>query len=95
MRLNNFQVQQIKNAFNLYLQNYELRLFGSRIFDDKKGGDIDLLLLTDEKISLKEKWNIRREIEKFLGQQKIDIVNFTHNQNHPFKNIIMGDSILL
>ena len=35
MRLNKNQSQAIKEAFSLYLQNFELRLFGSRIYDDK------------------------------------------------------------
>lgn len=95
MRLNKNQLQAIKEAFSLYLQNYELRLFGSRVFDDKKGGDIDLLVLTNNRITLNEKWKIRREIEKNLGPQKIDIVNFTYKQENEFKNYILGESIIL
>ena len=95
MRLNKIQSQAIKDAFSLYLQNFELRLFGSRIYDDKNGGDIDLLVLTNNRLTLNEKWKIRREIEKNLGPQKIDIVNFTFNQEDEFKNYILGESIIL
>jgi len=95
MRLNKNQSQAIKEAFSLYLQNFELRLFGSRIHDDKNGGDIDLLVLTNNRLTLNEKWKIRREIEKNLGFQKIDIVNFTFNQENEFKNYILGESIIL
>jgi predicted nucleotidyltransferase len=48
-------------------------LFGSRVDDAKKGGDIDIAILS-EKIKLLERIKIRRNIVDVLGEQKIDIV---------------------
>ncbi len=76
-------------------EDCKLYLFGSRVDDSKKGGDIDLLLLTDEKIKLKEKWAIKRKIYDLIGEQKIDLVNFTHSEEDAFKDIILEDAILL
>ncbi|MGZ5007863.1 MAG: nucleotidyltransferase domain-containing protein [Methylobacter sp.] len=55
----------------------EVRLFGSRVDDSKRGGDIDLLIETDQvdvdaiaraEISLLTKLQIK------LGEQKIDVL---------------------
>ena len=95
MRLSEFQYQSIKKVVADYLTNYELKLFGSRTNDNAKGGDIDLLILTKEKLKLEEKWAIRREIEKLIGQQKIDIVIFTFDDVNPFKELILENAIKL
>jgi predicted nucleotidyltransferase len=95
MRLSEFQYQSIRNVVADYLSNYELKLFGSRTDDNAKGGDIDLLILTDSKLKLDDKWAIRREIEKLIGQQKIDIVNFTFDEENPFKELILENAIKL
>jgi predicted nucleotidyltransferase len=48
-------------------------LFGSRADDSKKGGDIDIAILS-QTIRLAERMRIRRDIVDALGEQKIDIV---------------------
>jgi predicted nucleotidyltransferase len=48
-------------------------LFGSRTDDSKKGGDIDIAILS-RAIKLPERMRIRRDIVDALGEQKIDIV---------------------
>lgn len=95
MRLSEFQYQSIKKVVANYLSNYELKLFGSRINDNAKGGDIDLLILTENKLKMETKWALRREIEKLIGEQKIDIVNFTFDEKSPFKDLIMENAVKL
>jgi predicted nucleotidyltransferase len=48
-------------------------LFGSRVDDAKKGGDIDIAILSS-KIDIDGRMKIRRNIVDLLGEQKIDIV---------------------
>jgi predicted nucleotidyltransferase len=50
-------------------------LFGSRTDDAKKGGDIDIAILS-EKISgaVMEQIQVRRSICNSIGEQKLDIV---------------------
>ncbi|MCL1947680.1 MAG: nucleotidyltransferase domain-containing protein [Chitinivibrionia bacterium] len=48
-------------------------LFGSRADDTKKGGDIDIAVLSGV-ISRKNKYDIVYEIEKQIGEQKIDFI---------------------
>lgn len=79
MRLSPKEVKAILISFRSILSNisFELYLFGSRTDDNKKGGDIDLLLVV-ENLSEKEKLidlksKIKSEIFKYIPEQKIDI----------------------
>jgi predicted nucleotidyltransferase len=85
----------IKNLVSTLVPDSECYLFGSRTLDDAKGGDIDLLLITPEKIALRQIMMLRREILNRLGEQKIDIVNFPRTSNHPFLKIAMDGAIPL
>lgn len=70
-------------------------LFGSRINPLARGGDIDLLLLTDTKLPLKRVRELRRAILSQIGEQKLDIVNFAKQAEHPFKDIALQDGLTL
>ena len=93
MRLSEDEIVSIKSVFSDKMNNYELRLFGSRVDDKAKGGDIDLLLLTKNKIDLPLKWSLLRSIIEKIGEQKIDLVNFRFNEKDNFKDMIMRDSV--
>jgi hypothetical protein len=73
----------------------ECFLFGSRVIDNGRGGDIDLLLLTPEKLSLALIRGIRRGILNTIGEQKLDIVNFSHASTHPFKTAALEHALKL
>jgi len=87
--------QTIKNLVSRLVPDSECYLFGSRTLDDAKGGDIDLLLITQDKIPLRQILMLRREILNRIGEQKIDIVNFPRTSNHPFLKIAMDGAIQL
>jgi predicted nucleotidyltransferase len=70
-------------------------LFGSRAVDGGRGGDIDLLLMTPEKLPLSMIRRIRRGILNVIGEQKLDIVNFEHHSTHPFKDAALEHAIRL
>jgi predicted nucleotidyltransferase len=72
-----------------------LYLFGSRTNDDAKGGDIDLLILTKNQVNKRIFRTIRIEFFKKFGWQKIDLVNFTYDENSVFKKNIQTDAIEL
>lgn len=48
-------------------------LFGSRVDDQARGGDIDLLVLSD-RLGFDDLWPIRREILDRIGWQKLDLI---------------------
>ncbi len=71
-------------------------LFGSRTDDSKKGGDIDILILSDKKWTLDDIFNLKIQFYKTFGEQKLDIVNYEKNQKDPFiKEYILKEAILL
>ena len=50
MRMSEKDIFIIKSTILKYIQNAKIILFGSRTDDNKKGGDIDTLVQTDERI---------------------------------------------
>ena len=61
----------------------ELFLFGSRVDPKKKGGDIDLLLVTDEYTKLKMnelRLYLKALLREAAGDQKVDLSVATHEQ---------------
>ncbi len=75
MRLNKNYIKVIKKSFSEIFNKGEIYLFGSRVDDSKKGGDIDLYLIVDNKIDLfKNKIKFLAKIKRELGEQKIDII---------------------
>ena len=74
MRLINNEVSIIKNTILEYISDATIILFGSRVYDNKKGGDIDLLVQTSEDITLKNKLKILTMIELRGITRKVDLV---------------------
>ena len=75
MRLNNFQRQAIKEAFHEVFQEGDIYLFGSRVDDDKRGGDIDLYLVCEKAQNLLEKKiDFLVSLKSKIGEQKVDVV---------------------
>ena len=68
-------------------------LFGSRVFDDQKGGDIDILVLGNRKLTLQEKRNIKIAFYRRYGEQKIDIVSFKSDDPSIFKTLVIQEAI--
>ena len=77
MRLNDFQREKITEAvINQFGKDTEIFLFGSRVDDNKKGGDIDLLVVAAVDCTDVELKKIRSvtAIQFAIGDQKIDLV---------------------
>ncbi len=78
MRLTNFEIQAInQSAQEIFGANSRVFLFGSRIDDLKKGGDIDLLLLVDESeynLAKSKKFQFLDQLMGKIGEQRIDLV---------------------
>lgn len=75
MRLSERYIKVIKKYFEQFFGNGEIYLFGSRVDDSKKGGDIDLYFVLQEHSNLFEKKiKFLSRVKKELGEQKIDII---------------------
>ena len=73
MRLSEQERKSILAAVRSYDAEAEVLLFGSRVDDTKRGGDIDLLIFS-RSIGSAQKRSIRRAICDAIGEQKIDII---------------------
>ena len=103
MRITPEQISAFIDAINFYSDGseIELRLYGSRVKDNLKGGDIDLLLITaseaNSKILKDSKYKILSAIKAKIGEQKIDlsIIARTNISTDPFIKTAFAQSILL
>ncbi len=93
MRLKKIEIESIKRIVNKYDPAAKIYLYGSRIDDSKKGGDIDLLIISN-KITNAIKRKIRLELYEDIGEQKIDII-ITKNIIKPFEKIAYNEGVLL
>ena len=73
MRISEIEKTTIVNAILEKDRNAKIFLFGSRTDDFKKGGDIDILVQSDE-IGLLEIVKIKSTIFKNIPEQKIDLL---------------------
>lgn len=86
MRLNQSEINAIKQAFDETFNKGEVILFGSRIDDTRRGGDIDLYLVVPKKEATQSKriafaMKLRQKIYK-----KIDIV-FAKDPTRPIEQV--------
>ena len=93
MRLKDSEVKVIKNSILEKDNNARIYLFGSRVDDNKKGGDIDILVLSN-KLSYSDTISIKRKIFDEIDEQKIDIV-IKSDVKEPFIDMIYKKSIQL
>jgi len=76
MRLTNDEVKMIKKAFIESFEDGKIYLFGSRVDDTKRGGDIDLYIVPFEKFEDERERKIRFliQLDEYIGEQKIDVI---------------------
>jgi predicted nucleotidyltransferase len=73
----------------------QVYLFGSRVDDSKKGGDIDILVLSDKKLHHTDLFKMKQLFFLKFGEQKMDVVSFTKNDESVFKKYILSYAKLL
>jgi len=76
MRLTNYEVNMIKKAFQESFVDGKIYLFGSRVDDSKRGGDIDLYIVPSKKFEDERERKVRFliKLDEYIGEQKVDVV---------------------
>ncbi len=76
MRLTKFEHKMIKKAFIEIFESGKIYLFGSRVDDAQRGGDIDLYLIPDRRFDNERERKIRFliKLDEYIGEQKIDVI---------------------
>jgi len=94
MRLADWEIEEIKKAAKLVFgENVRVFLFGSRVYDNKKGGDIDLYVITDDP-SYEKKGKFWIELQERLGEQKIDII-LSEDPNRTIEKVALREGVEL
>ncbi len=93
MRLSESEQQVIKDAVFSVDSQARIYLFGSRADDTKRGGDIDLLILSS-RITLQDKLTIKAKIFEKMEEQKIDLL-IAPDTEDPFVCLAFKNSVEL
>lgn len=96
MRLTEEQIQCIvKHAANVFGESVQVYLFGSRVYDHLKGGDIDLYIVARKSsATVENKIKYGARLEMSIGMRKIDIILAT-NPNRSIEQTALNEGILL
>lgn len=88
MRLSEEALKAIKTLAQKYFgEGCEVRIFGSRVDNTQRGGDIDIYVKTDFQENLLElKARFLSELKRTIGDQKIDLL--VENRDKPEENPI-------
>ncbi len=95
MRLTEFEINAIKQcALEIFGENVQVFLFGSRIDITKKGGDIDLYIKTEVGNDFSHKIKFLVALEQQIGEQKVDVV-FAEDKNRAIEQQAVLTGVLL
>jgi len=95
MRLTAKEHHAIKKYFFEVFKEGKIYLFGSRVDDNRKGGDIDLYLqIKDTKSLVSKKLDFLVKLKREIGQQKIDVV-FDKNLNRAIDRVAINEGVVL
>jgi predicted nucleotidyltransferase len=98
MRLEPCEVEAIKNAVReVFGSAATIRLFGSRVRDDLRGGDIDLLVEVEPgQASIANEQRLRDKVAPAVEDLRVDII--LHERGAaltPIEKIALRDGVLL
>jgi len=93
MRLAQQERKVICDSINRVDPEARILLFGSRVDDQARGGDIDVLCLSSE-INRQQRRLIRREMSDRLAGQKVDLI-VAADRSRPFVRLVMADAVPL
>jgi len=96
MRLSPEQTRSILTTVSRWAgKSATVFLFGSRLDDKARGGDVDLFIETDDPLTLIERARIKLHLEKGLGLP-VDIVSQCRNDKPtPFQQIARAHALPL
>jgi len=94
MRLTNKEIDTIKNSVLALDASAHVYLFGSRVDDAKRGGDIDLLIESNV-LTKQDLRKVRRKFFDIFGEQKIDLVLDSGIENQAFIHMIKPTAVQL
>lgn len=93
VRLKPDEIKKIRDAVYEYDKEAGIYIFGSRADLNKKGGDLDILVISKRIAPIQRRF-IKINMYKALGEQKIDII-VTEEINSPFLKMAVQTGVRL
>jgi len=94
VRLSQKEIDLLKITLYNLSSEAKLYLFGSRVDDNRRGGDIDLMIVAKD-FTKRELRKFRITFFKHFGEQKLDIIIDDGSFKNPFHQMIKREAILL
>jgi predicted nucleotidyltransferase len=95
MRINSEQIKTITEiTHSVAGADAQVWLYGSRLQDDRRGGDIDLMIQTISPLSLMDRATIKSRLE-FLLNKPVDVLATTLDSTRPFVEIARAQAVRL
>jgi len=94
MRLTVDEINNLKKSIDSLDKIAKVFLFGSRVDDNQRGGDIDILIQSQH-LSRRDLRHIRGEFCQQFGEQKLDLVIDNGKDNQAFIKMIQLEAVLL
>ena len=99
MRLTEEQIEAIRISVNeVYGLGAQVWLFGSRVDERRRGGDIDLLVCpaaTHIRPSLASKVRFLNKLERRIGERKVDVIVEVADDSRPIVRVAHETGVLL
>jgi len=96
MRLTSRQIEIITEVvFRNAGEEAVVYLFGSRLNDQARGGDVDILIEMDQQLSWLERARIKMELEQALGLPVDILVRVRNAEPTPFQIIAQAHAVRL
>ena len=93
MRIKKAEIRILKESVRESDPDAEIYLFGSRTNDQAKGGDIDILVLS-QRLTFKDQIKIKARIFKSLEEQAIHLV-IARDMTDPFVRVALNEGVPL
>jgi predicted nucleotidyltransferase len=93
MRITNQEKDAVVQAIARLDPSAHIYLFGSRTDDKKRGGDIDILVISSQ-ITFDDKLEIQKNLFVSLEEQKIDLV-IKSTYDDPFVRLALNNAMRL
>ncbi len=94
VRLSKAEIKNLKGSLSLADPHADIYLFGSRTDLTKRGGDIDILIIS-QNIKKSDLTDIRWNFFEEFGEQKMDIVTDDGSVQTPFVEMVFPKAVQL
>jgi predicted nucleotidyltransferase len=93
MRLHPWQAEAIREVVHAFDPAAHVYLFGSRVDDQARGGDIDLLVMS-ERIGDQHRTRLQHRLHERIGDQRIDLL-IARDTQRPFVRLALAEAVEL